>query len=429
MTLDVLRDANLVIFGGTREPLSVLELDELKKWLQGGGRALLLLHEKDKDQTQTRSNLHGMLEEFGIVMNEDSVMRTVYHKYLHPKEVFISDGLLAKDLLRSKKGDSAKENRAGNSKGDEGLNFVYPYGSSLTVNRPARPILSSASVSFPPNRDIAAVWESDAAEAGKQCGRMVAIGSVEIFGDDWLDKEENSRLCDALVSWLLDEIDINLSQDRHEADVYESLPVPHIEALSQSIKPCLQGMDELPRDFTRMFDLNLFRFDTDLIPQTLRTYELMGVPHDPLTLIPPQFECPLPKLLPATFSPAMREAPCPALDQFDLDEHFAKETIRLAQLTNKCTNGDEDLEYYISESGEILGVIPNLPFGERSAKHILFHIFKQIVNFKRQDINYKEDNEPQVAFAESTTMDPQTSSYATSTPMRMGQVDLAPILR
>ena len=26
-----------------------------------------------------------------------------------------------------------------------------------------------------------------------------------------------------------------------------------------------------------------------------------------------------------------------------------------------------------------------LPFGERSAKHILFHIFKQIVNYKKQD--------------------------------------------
>ena len=56
-----------------------------------------------------------------------------------------------------------------------------------------------------------------------------------------------------------------------------------------------------------------------------------------------------------------------------------------SQLTNKCTNGEEDLEYYIAESGEILGVMGDLPFGERSAKHILFHIFKQIVNYKKQD--------------------------------------------
>ena len=33
----------------------------------------------------------------------------------------------------------------------------------------------------------------------------------------------------------------------------------------------------------------------------------------------------MPKLSPATFPPAMREPAPPALDQFDLDEHFAKE--------------------------------------------------------------------------------------------------------
>jgi intraflagellar transport protein 52 len=144
-------------------------------------------------------------------------------------------------------------------------------------------------------------------------------------------------------------------------------------------------MDDLPRDFTRLFDMNMFRFDTDLIPLTIKVYKQLGVPHETLTLIPPQFECPLPKLTAATFPPAMREPAPPALDQFDLDEHFAKEGIRLAQLTNKCTSGEEDLEYYIAEAGEILGVMQDLPFGERSAKHILFHIFRQIVEFKKQE--------------------------------------------
>lgn len=95
-----------------------------------------------------------------------------------------------------------------------------------------------------------------------------------------------------------------------------------MEALSQSLKPCLQGLEELPRDFTKMFDYNLFRFDVDLIPQAKRLYETLGVPHEPLTLIPPQFECPLPKLSPATFPPAMREPAPPALDQFDLGKYL-----------------------------------------------------------------------------------------------------------
>ncbi len=57
-------------------------------------------------------------------------------------------------------------------------------------------------------------------------------------------------------------------------------------------------MDELPRDFTKLFDMQMFKFDVDLIPLTISTHEQLGVPHELFTLIPPQFECPMPKLTP-----------------------------------------------------------------------------------------------------------------------------------
>ena len=38
----------------------------------------------------------------GISFNSDSVMRSVYYKYLHPKEVFVADGILVPDLARKK---------------------------------------------------------------------------------------------------------------------------------------------------------------------------------------------------------------------------------------------------------------------------------------------------------------------------------------
>lgn len=324
------------------------------------------------------------------------------------------------------------------------LVFVYPYGASLNVQRPAIPILSSGSISYPMNRPITAIWESETvSEAGAQRGRLVVVGSVEIFGDDWLDKEENSKLCDLLFSWLLNEIDLDMSSDRQESELSEYCPVPSVEAFSQSLKPCLQGMDDLPRDFTKLFDMNMFRFDTDLIPLTIRVYDQLGVPHDPLTLIPPQFECPLPKLGTATFPPAMREPAPPALDQFDLDEHFAKEGLRLAQLTNKCTSGEDDMEYYIAESGEILGIMQELPYGERSAKHILFHIFKQIVEFKKQDIGKYSSNTYDLQYNDGLQMishNQVTPAYPYSgnfeataveatavTPMHMLHVDLAPM--
>lgn len=261
-----------------------------------------------------------------------------------------------------------------------------------------------------------------------------------MFGDDWIDKEENAKLCDVLFGWLLSEIDLDMTSDRQDADLSDYTPVPNVEALSQTLKPCLQGMDDLPRDFTKLFDMNMFKFDVDLIPLTIKVYSQLGVPHEPLTLIPPQFECPLPKLHAATFPPAMREPAPPALDQFDLDEHFAKEGLRLAQLTNKCTAGEEDLEYYISESGEILGVIQDLPYGERSAKHILFHIFRQIVEFKKQDTgkpfemngydhqqHYDEHNNGAVSAYPYNGGFEAPVVEAQSAPVHIAHVDLAPM--
>lgn len=315
------------------------------------------------------------------------------------------------------------------------MNFVYPYGASLNVQKPSIPFLSSGPISYPMNRPIAAMWESETvANAGAKRGRMVVIGSVEIFADDWIDKEENSKLCDILLSWLLNESDLDMSSDRKESEISDYRPVPNIETLSQVLKPCLQGMDELPRDFTKLFDLKMFKFDVDLIPKAVKLYETLGVPHEPLTLIPPQFVCPLPKLGIATFPPAMREPSAPALDQFDLDEHFAKEGLRLAQLTNKCSNSDEDLEYYIAESGEILGISQTLPFGERSAKHILFNIFKQIVDYKKSDFGkydaapaYPVDHQEFSSYANNDSFDQIQTYPEYNQSKHLAHVDLAPM--
>lgn len=388
-----------------------------------------------------------------MCVNSDSVLRSVYYKYLHPKEVYIAEGVLVPDVARKKNFLSSvgvkkqqekqldrQQQLNSSRKGalDAKLAFVYPYGASLNVQKPARPLLSSGPISYPMNRPISAIWESETVvEAGGQRGRLVVFGSAEIFGDDWLDKDENGKLCDLLFAWLLNDIDLDMTSDRQDSELSEYTAVPHIEALSQSLKPCLQGIEELPRDFTKLFDSGMFNFDTSLIPQTIHLYDVLGVPHDPLTLIPPQFECPLPKMTPATFPPSMREPPAPALDQFDLDEHFAKEGLRLAQLTNKCTNGEEDLEYYIAESGEILAVMQNLPFGERSAKHILFYIFKQIVDFKKQDgskapTSFGHGNNG-TGFLQSANAyeyhgnDDAPSVEATLMPVHIAHVDLAPM--
>ena len=53
-------------------------------------------HEMPKD------NLNYFFEEYGMSINKDSVLRSVFYKYLHPKETFIAEGILVPDLARKK---------------------------------------------------------------------------------------------------------------------------------------------------------------------------------------------------------------------------------------------------------------------------------------------------------------------------------------
>lgn len=96
---DRLAEANLLVFGGSREPFSKVEFEEIKTWLSGGGRCLVMLGEGGEKQ---KGNMNFLLEEYGMSINDDSVLRNVFYKYLHPKEVFIAEGILVPDLARKK---------------------------------------------------------------------------------------------------------------------------------------------------------------------------------------------------------------------------------------------------------------------------------------------------------------------------------------
>ena len=58
---DRLFESNLAVFGGPREPFSVAEFNELKAWLNSGGRALVMLG--DGGEKQSGCNMNYLLEE------------------------------------------------------------------------------------------------------------------------------------------------------------------------------------------------------------------------------------------------------------------------------------------------------------------------------------------------------------------------------
>ncbi|XP_061864911.1 intraflagellar transport protein 52 homolog isoform X3 [Colius striatus] len=222
-----------------------------------------------------------------------------------------------------------------------------------------------------------------------QGGKLAALGSSHMFSDQYLDKEENSKIMDVLFQWLTTS-DIYLNQiDMEDPEISDYTMLPDIAALSEQLRVCLQEGDENPRDFTKLFDTSLFQLDTSALPSVIKAYEQLNVKHEPLQLIQPQFETPIPVLQPAVFPPAFRELPPPPLELFDLDETFSSEKARLAEITNKCT--DDDLEFYVRKCGEILGVTSKLPKEKQDAKHILEYIFFQVVEFKK--LNQERDTD------------------------------------
>ncbi|KAG9412115.1 Intraflagellar transport protein 52 [Aphanomyces cochlioides] len=421
-----LKQAHLIVFSGVRERFSSSEFQALRDYMREGGSLLFCMGEGGEKDT----NLNSFLKEFGIVVNPDAVIRTVYHKYHHPKEVYITSGIVNREIARvanvmSGKGkdifarDPAADKAHGMEKDQKGLNFVYPYGATLNVKKPAAPILSSGFISFPVNRPIGAVWAHDgvcAPAKEKKNGRLAVLGSLHLFSDDWLDRDENSRLQDILFRWLLKDKEIQLDPlDAEDPDLSDYNRLPDTQALSERLRSCMQEGEELPKDFTKLFDNTLFKFDTSLIPDAVALFKELGVKHEPLSLIPPQFETPLPPLKPAVFPPILREPPPPALDQFDLDEHFASESLRLAQLTNKCS--DDDLEYYIKESAGILGILSKLDPERNDAKHVLEFLFTKIVNFKKlnQDsqivLTMPKEDKSSSGFVDSTMLADEKDNF------------------
>jgi intraflagellar transport protein 52 len=332
------KNCDIVIFAGSREKFHKKDFDILSRFIDDGGSLIILIGEGGERKYNT--NLNYLLEQYGMFVNPDHVVRTVYLKpYSHPKEVCIQQGVLNRELTRAAKdlrnrGEASRNVDLGASLGglgatteqQGGLSVVYPYGATVNVQKPAVALMSTAQEAYPLNRPIMAVYDGKTAtDANKKPlnkkGRLLVLGSTKIFEDEWLLKEDNSKLLEILIRWMDPREDMRLNRDdADDPDITEHHYVPDTGALALRMRCCLQEADEVPQDFTQLFDDTLFQLHSDKIPEVLKLYKEMEVKHEVLTLIPPQFEAPLPPLQPAVFPPAWREPPPPALDLFDLDE-------------------------------------------------------------------------------------------------------------
>ena len=381
--LEKLKTANLFIIGGPREKFNQEEIEILKKYVEEGGNLLLL--EGEGGDLKYNTNLNELLKDYGIQFHGDSVVRTNYYKYLHPKECFIDTMKIHPEFLRNIKNIKKKKqiDLLSNDENEEEdddciLKMVYPFGQSLDIekgNNNIGCIFNSGIIAYPLSRPLCACTMS---KSGK--GKICVLGSVKYFENNYIEKEENKKVVEGLIKWCLGIINPGITKPNKEVTIKDYTYIPNIISLSDKVKSCLEEAKEPPRNFNDLFDMNLYTIDNNLVPESIELYDKLHVKHEILGIIPPQFETPLPPLQLAVFDPIIKDFSVPSLELFDLDEQFASEKIKLAQVTNKCN--DEDLEYYIRECSDILGISGRID-SKNDPKAVLAYVMKELINYKK----------------------------------------------
>lgn len=379
-----LKTAKMLVLAAPTKELSSEELTTLHGYLNEGG-SVIVMGDEGGDK-KCRSNLNEFLAPYKIQLANNTVVRTSYYSYFHPKEALVTNGVLHEDFLRvlanepRKPGKKVVVTTFGVEKDNEvedhcltGFNFVYPYGGSLLVDEPSVPLLSTGTVCYPSNVAVMAVHNHPAG------GKVFVIGSWQLLNDNYIDKEENSKVIDFILKCVM-ENDFQADDELSIENFSKKKTVPNTEATSERLKCAIQESSDISMNFINRFDCNLYKLNFDLLPEALSLYPRLGLKKESLGLIPPIFETPMLGLTPAVFPPILVEMEPPKVHLFDLDDEFANQETKLAQLTNKSTN--KDLEFYISEAGNILGLKDKV--NTQNPKEVLLYVMNSIMRFKME---------------------------------------------
>jgi len=472
-------------------------------FLTKGKSVICLLSESEKETTKSSVADHdkeeitmkAFLARFGIGSENNCVIQTTYHENAHPKIASIADGLYHHTFSDYGGKVSQYGGTDGNSmeigaldqdlfscdtlKDKDSWAMVYPKGCTLHVQAPAVTILCSGSMSsFPMKRPIAAAWDGEYAhlirlqdvktdeetssidegrksrkDHGYRRGRLVVVGSSEMFSDAWFEKEDNSAIWDVLIHYclyhdlnysasrpmfeqidLLHDVTISLvdSQTQKKGQIHQvsvdSTPTsaPDMESLSKRSKSCIEwdwssnrhlnapqdtDTDRILTCKDWMYDDVLSFGNSHVTAQIRDLYQDLDVPFEPLSLIRPKWECPMPPLQLAVYNaPFGVLTPHIQLEKFDLDEDLSDQMEKLYRCTYKYAkspshginllsmiahspseqNQDVDLhqstadrcsikelESYVQEVGHDI-IQLSYDLCKKGGKEILYHIFIQV---------------------------------------------------
>lgn len=87
----------VLVLGNPTRPLSTAERQKLVDFIVDGGHLVVAAG----DGGIKGSDVNDILRLFGISVNTDSVLRVMVHKYYHPKEVLIPDGIVNRAITKA----------------------------------------------------------------------------------------------------------------------------------------------------------------------------------------------------------------------------------------------------------------------------------------------------------------------------------------
>jgi intraflagellar transport protein 52 len=186
----------LFILAGPQQKFNEIELESMKDFVNGGGSLMVLLAESGENAFDT--NINFLLEEFGMNINSDSVVRQHYYKYFHPKEVVLN-GCVVCDHMNNELLKVIKK-PGSQSLMDEkfDIEVVYPFGATLNVVSPANTLITTSTIAYPFNRPVCGYFTND------NGGQILAMGSGHVFTDKYIVNEHNMYFWDYFITLLVE---------------------------------------------------------------------------------------------------------------------------------------------------------------------------------------------------------------------------------
>lgn len=269
-------------------------------------------------ETEFNTNLNFLLEDYGMSINNgmsdkselffvvfylkiflflnfkriDSTVRAHYYKYFHPKESMVGGGVVCAAMCRALLDQNITTIPYDFSDEKLKIQFVYPYGATLNVRSPSNILMTTGPVVYPFNRPIAGYY------CNEKNGKILAIGSGYMFEDKYITEETNIAIWEYLIKLLIDPAQKFSTYDFADIDLSDNTLIPDTVFMAEQPKIMLpESIDcDLPADFKDMFDMKLHSINNDLLPDVIECYEELNIKYEPLKLIKPKFEIPLPPL-------------------------------------------------------------------------------------------------------------------------------------